>query len=74
MTKFITSSLGKKAVMALSGGFLILFLLEHLYTNVHLFFGDGGVAFNEASHSMVHNLLIRIIEFVLFFAIVIHVA
>jgi succinate dehydrogenase / fumarate reductase, cytochrome b subunit len=74
MTKFLTSSLGKKAVMSLSGGFLILFLLEHLYTNVHLFFGDGGVAFNEASHSMVHSIFIRIVEVILFLAIVVHVA
>ncbi|MCU0435074.1 MAG: succinate dehydrogenase cytochrome b subunit [Bacteroidia bacterium] len=74
MTKFLTSSLGKKTVMALSGLFLCLFLLEHLYTNVHLFFGDGGKEFNEASHSMVHSILIRIIEVVLFLAIVVHVA
>lgn len=59
--------------MATTGLFLVIFLLEHLYTNVHLFFGDGGVAFNEASHSMVHNILIRIIEVVLFAAIIIHV-
>jgi len=59
--------------MALSGGFLIIFLLEHLYTNVKLFYGDGGVAFNDASHDMVHTLLIRIIEVVLFAAILIHV-
>lgn len=74
MTKFLTSSIGKKTMMALSGGFLIIFLLEHLYTNVLLFFGDGGVAFNEASHSMVHSILIRIVEIVLFLAIIIHVA
>lgn len=72
-SRVLNSSLGRKYVMALSGGFLIIFLLEHLYTNVALFYGDGGAAFNEASHSMVHNLLIRIIEFVLFAAIIIHV-
>jgi succinate dehydrogenase / fumarate reductase, cytochrome b subunit len=74
MTKFLTSSLGKKTVMALSGLFLCLFLVEHLYTNVHLFFGDGGKEFNEASHNMVHSIIIRIIEVVLFLAIVVHVA
>lgn len=60
--------------MALSGLFLILFLLEHLYTNVSLFYGDGGIEFDETSHSMVHMLIIRIIEVILFLAIVIHVA
>lgn len=74
MNKFLTSSIGKKTMMALSGGFLIIFLLEHLYTNVTLFFGDGGATFNEASHSMVHSILIRIVEVVLFLAIIIHVA
>jgi succinate dehydrogenase / fumarate reductase cytochrome b subunit len=74
MIKFFSSSIGKKTVMALSGGFLILFLLEHLYTNVTLFYGDGGVEFDETSHSMVHMLLIRIIEIILFLAIIVHVA
>jgi succinate dehydrogenase / fumarate reductase cytochrome b subunit len=74
MNKFLTSSIGKKTVMALSGLFLILFLLEHLYTNITLFYGDGGAEFNETSHSMVHMLIIRIIEIVLFLAIVVHVA
>lgn len=72
-SRVINSSLGRKYIMALSGGFLILFLLEHLYTNLHLFYGDGGAEFNEMSHNMVHNLLIRIIEIVLFAAIIIHV-
>lgn len=72
-SRVLNSSLGRKYVMALSGGFLIIFLLEHLYTNVKLFYGDGGEAFNQASHDMVHTLLIRIIEVVLFLAIIIHV-
>ncbi|HET6991712.1 MAG TPA: succinate dehydrogenase cytochrome b subunit [Bacteroidia bacterium] len=74
MQKFFTSSIGKKSVMALSGLFLILFLLEHLYTNVTLYFGDGGVEFNETSHSMVRMIIIRIIEIILFLAIFVHVA
>ena len=73
MNKFLTSSLGKKAVMAATGLFLCLFLVEHLYTNVSLFYGDGGVEFNETSHSMVHMLIIRIIEIFLFAAIILHV-
>ncbi|MGL4599420.1 MAG: succinate dehydrogenase cytochrome b subunit [Bacteroidia bacterium] len=73
MTKFLTSSLGKKTVMAMTGLFLCIFLLEHLYTNVQLFFGDGGKSFDEASHGMVHSIIIRIIEVVLFFSIIVHV-
>jgi succinate dehydrogenase / fumarate reductase cytochrome b subunit len=71
--RWLSSSIGKKVVMALTGLFLCVFLLEHLYTNLLLYAGDGGVRFNEASHQMVHTLLIRIIEFVLFGAIIVHV-
>ena len=70
--RWLNSSLGKKVVMALTGLFLCVFLTEHLYTNLLLYAGDGGVRFNEASHQMVHTLLIRIIEVVLFAAIVVH--
>lgn len=73
VSQFLQSSIGKKAVMAATGLFLCIFLLEHLYTNVSLFFGDGGATFNETSHSMVHSLFIRIVEIVLFTAIVVHV-
>ncbi len=73
MNKFLSSSLGQKVVMACTGLFLSLFLVEHLYTNLLLYAGDGGVAFNEASHWMVHSLIIRIIEIVLFVAIILHV-
>lgn len=71
--QFLTSSLGKKIVMAATGLFLVLFLFEHLYGNLLLYKGDGGVAFNEYSHSLSHNLLIRIVEVFLFLAIVFHV-
>lgn len=73
MNKFLTSSLGKKAVMSATGLFLIVFLVEHLYTNLHLYYGDGGEEFNEASHWMSTSLLIRTVEIVLFAAIILHV-
>lgn len=70
---YLTSSIGKKVTMAATGLFLCVFLIEHLYGNVLLYFRDGGAAFNEYSHSAVHNILIRLIEIVLFAAIIIHV-
>lgn len=73
VSQFLRSSIGKKSVMAATGLFLCIFLLEHLYTNVTLFFGDGGATFNETSHSMVHSIFIRIVEVVLFVSIVLHV-
>ena len=69
----LTSSIGKKVVMAATGLFLCIFLIEHLYGNILLYFNDGGLAFNEYSHDAVRNILIRIVEIVLFAAIIIHV-
>lgn len=69
----LTSSIGRKLVMACTGLFLIMFLLEHLYGNLLLYFNDQGTAFNEYSHSAVHNIIIRVIEIFLFAAIIIHV-
>lgn len=59
--------------MALTGLFLIMFLLEHLYGNLLLFANDGGEAFVEYSHTMVHSILIRGVEIILFLAIILHV-
>ncbi len=70
---YLTSSIGKKVTMAATGLFLIVFLLEHLYGNVLLYFNDHGEAFNEYSHSAVRNIIIRIVEIFLFAAIIIHV-
>jgi succinate dehydrogenase / fumarate reductase cytochrome b subunit len=73
MNNFLNSSLGRKVVMAATGLFLCVFLVEHLYGNLLLYAGDGGGAFNEYSHDAVHSILIRTIEVVLFIAIVLHV-
>lgn len=70
----LNSSIGKKLVMAATGLFLIVFLLEHLYGNLLLYFNDHGAAFNEYSHSAVHNIIIRTVEVFLFAAIIMHVA
>lgn len=73
ITQFINSSLGRKTVMATTGLFLCLFLVEHLYANLLLFFCDGGEAFVKYSHDAVRSIIIRTIEFVLFGAIIMHV-
>lgn len=67
------STIGRKILMALTGLFLILFLLEHLYGNLLLYKMDGGISFDEYSEFLVGNLLIRTIEYVLFAAIIAHV-
>lgn len=73
LTPFINSSLGRKTVMAATGLFLCFFLIEHLYSNLLLFHNDGGLAFNEWSHTLTHSLIIRIVEVILFAAIILHV-
>src|SRR6185503_9289019 len=67
------TTIGRKLVMSLTGLFLILYLFEHLYGNLLLYKLDGGQAFEEYTEFMTGNLLIRIVEFVLFASIIIHV-
>ncbi len=73
IARVFSYSVGRKLIMAATGLFLIIFLVEHLIGNFLLLKGDGGAAFIEYSASMVHNLLIRIVEILLFAAIVVHV-
>ncbi len=69
----LTSSLGRKLVMSLTGIFLIVFLIEHLIGNATLLLFDDGKAFNEYAHFMKETLIIQISEFGLFGGIILHV-
>jgi succinate dehydrogenase / fumarate reductase cytochrome b subunit len=60
--KRLTSSIGKKIVVALTGLFLSLFLIVHLMGNLQLLKNDGGEAFNHYSEFMGHNPLIQTIS------------
>jgi succinate dehydrogenase / fumarate reductase cytochrome b subunit len=66
------TSVGRKLVMALTGLFLCVFLLEHLYGNLQLYKMDGGKAFNEYGDFLVGNIIIRTVEFALFGGILLH--
>ena len=70
---FLTSSIGKKLVMSLTGLFLILFLLVHLLGNLQLLASDGGESFNIYAHFMSSNPLIKIISLGLYAGILLHV-
>lgn len=72
-TRLVSSSIGRKLLMALSGLFLILFLAVHVAGNLQLLKADGGRAFNEYSQFMTSNLLIKIISYVNYALILIHV-
>jgi succinate dehydrogenase / fumarate reductase, cytochrome b subunit len=69
---FLTSSIGKKFVMALTGIFLILFLLIHLLGNLQLLKDDGGEAFNTYAYFMTHNPLIKTVSYLLYASILLH--
>ncbi len=71
--KLLESSLGKKVIMGITGLFLISFLLVHCGINACIFVNDGGLLFNSAAHFMGTNILIRTMEVVLFFGIILHI-
>jgi len=51
-SEFFTSSVGKKFVMALTGIFLISFLIVHVGVNACIWANDSGEMFNKAAHFM----------------------
>jgi succinate dehydrogenase / fumarate reductase cytochrome b subunit len=72
LTQSLSSSLGKKVIVSLTGIFLILFLIVHMAGNMALLKHDGGAAFNQYSHFMTTNPLIKAISYVLYLSILIH--
>jgi succinate dehydrogenase / fumarate reductase, cytochrome b subunit len=59
--------------MALTGLFIILFLVVHLIGNLQLLKDDGGKAFNIYAQFMTSNPLIKIVGYVNYFLILVHV-
>lgn len=72
-TALFGSSLVKKYWMALTGLFLISFLIVHCAINALIFFNDGGVTFNTGAEFMAKNPIIRAMEIVLFIGLIAHV-
>ena len=67
------SSITKKIWMSLLGLFLMVFLVVHLGINLCLLRGDGGYWFNEASHFMGTNYVVKIFEVILFAGFIFHI-
>lgn len=59
--------------MALTGFFLITFLVVHAGVNAMIFWNDGGVTFNMVAHFFGTNIIIRTMEIVLFLGLIAHV-
>lgn len=72
-TRLLSSTLGRKLFMALTGLFLILFLVVHLIGNLQLLKSDGGQAFNVYAKFMTSNPIIMTISYVNYACILIHV-
>jgi succinate dehydrogenase / fumarate reductase cytochrome b subunit len=66
------TSIAKKFIMALSGLFLIVFLLVHLGVNLLLLSSDQSL-FNEASHFMATNPIIQVMQYVLALGFLVHI-
>src|SRR5688572_3154201 len=72
-TQFVTSSLGKKLIMALTGLFLISFLVIHCTINAMIFLNDGGETFSHWGHFMGTNPIIRTLEIGLVIGFLAHI-
>jgi succinate dehydrogenase / fumarate reductase cytochrome b subunit len=70
LVRLLTSSIGRKLLMAATGLLLIGFLVVHLTGNLLIFVGP--TAFNEYSHALVSNHFIYLAEFALLALFVLH--
>jgi succinate dehydrogenase / fumarate reductase cytochrome b subunit len=79
-SQFFSSAVGRKIVMALTGLFLISFLIVHVGLNCCIFYdlpifnhNDNGSMFNRAAHFMGSSWAIRLMEFILFGGFILHI-
>jgi len=73
LTAIFSKSIGRKLVMAITGLFLVSFLLVHVSGNLQLFYQDGGLAFNKYTKFMTTNPLIGAMEWILFGGFIVHI-
>ena len=73
VTKTLSSTIGRKLIMALTGLFLILFLTGHVSGNLLLFKDDGGEAFNIYAKFMTSNPAVKILSWLTYISIIGHV-
>ena len=72
-TKLLSSTLGRKLIMALTGLFLITFLIIHCTINAMIFYNDRGATFSHWGHFMGTNPIIRILEIGLVLGFLFHI-
>lgn len=72
-TQALSTTIGKKVIMSLTGLFLITFLVVHVAGNMLLFKDDGGEAFNLYAKFMTTSPLIRVASIILYSGLLLHV-
>ncbi|MFO7574562.1 MAG: succinate dehydrogenase cytochrome b subunit [Bacteroidales bacterium] len=72
MNRVLYSSISKKFVMALAGLFILTFLPVHLVINLMLL-NDDPEPFNKTAHFMASFPVIKVVEVLLFLAIMVHI-
>ena len=71
LMKLMSSSIGRKILMALSGLFLVVFLTQHFLINITSVFSEN--LFNTLSHFMGNNPIVQfVLQPVLIFGVVFH--
>ena len=73
LIKTLTSTLGRKLIMALTGLFLCTFLVVHLLGNLQMLKGDEGEAFNKYAYFMGHSPLIQTVAIGNYVFILLHI-
>ncbi len=73
LTSTLSSSIGKKLLMALTGLFLCSFLIVHLSGNFQLLKSDGGLAFNAYAKFMTTFPLIKVLSYGLYAGFLLHI-
>ncbi len=70
----LSSSIGKKILMALTGLFLVVFLAEHILGNLTLYKDADGTAFNDYKHTLESfGPLLKVAEIGLFAVFAAHI-
>lgn len=75
MNNYLTSTIFRKVLAALSGLFLITFLIGHLVGNLQLFIPgvEGQTQFNKYAFFMTTNPIIKVLSIMTYTAILLHV-
>lgn len=72
-TKAISSTLGRKFIMAITGLFLIFFLIGHVSGNLLLFRNDGGQAYNLYAEFMTTSPMIQVLRILTALSFIFHI-